>query len=78
MSEQRCTECAHAYWQRTAKGILHQSGDGKCNVEIDPLPTLAKCMSWAVTPRRVGGWINRRRANHSDCPLFAPNEGDKS
>lgn len=77
MSEQRCTECTHALWRRTANGRLHQSGDGECIVEIAPMPTMPKCMSWAITPRRVGGWINRRAANHLDCPLFAPKEEGK-
>jgi hypothetical protein len=74
MSEQRCTECAHAHWKKTDKGRLHQSGDGKCVVKIAALPTLSKCMSWAITPRHIGGWINRWRANYSDCPLFQPKE----
>ena len=74
MSEQRCTECAHAHWQKTDKGRLHQSGDGKCVVKIAPLPTLSKAMRWGITPNYFGVWINRWRANHSDCPLFAPKE----
>jgi|694.fasta_scaffold147783_4 hypothetical protein len=74
MSEQRCTECAHALWRVTANGRLHPSGDGRCAAEIAPLPTLPKCRSWAINPRNVGGWINRRQANHSDCPLFEPKE----
>lgn len=76
MSEQRCTTCAHAAWQRTDKGRLHQSGDGKCVAKIAALPTLAKAMWWSSTstPQYCGGWINRRRANHSDCPLFQPKE----
>ena len=74
MSEQRCTECAHAHWQRTGKGRLHQSGDGMCIVKPAPVPLLPKCMSQRITTLSLGGWINRRRANHSDCPLFAPKE----
>ena len=77
MSEQRCTECAHAHWQRTGKGRLHQSGDGECTVKIAPFPTLPKCSSWVIATRNPGGWINRRRANHSDCPLFSPKEEAK-
>ena len=74
MTGQRCTECAHALWNRTAKGRLHSSGDGKCVAKIAPPPTLPKAIRWAVTPRVVGGWINRRQANHSNCPLFQPKE----
>lgn len=77
MSEQRCTECTHALWRRTANGRLHQSGDGECIVKIAPLPTLPKCSSWVIAKRNPGGWINRWSANHTDCPLFALKEGGR-
>lgn len=74
MSEQRCTECAHAHWQVTASGMLHRSGDGMCIVKPAPVPILPKCMPQRGTTSNLGGWINRRIANHSDCPLFRPKE----
>ena len=77
MSEQRCTECAHAHWRVTASGTLHRSCDGMCIVKPDPVPTLPKCMPQRITTPNLGGWINRRVANHSDCPLFAPKEEAK-
>ena len=66
-----CTNCAYAKWDKTTKGKLHPSGDGKCTFEykINKLPA---SMYWVgSTPNPAGGLINRRVELKYHCPYFS-------
>ena len=74
-----CTNCKFASWQRTAKGTLHPSGEGRCTWQgwtKWKLPaafyyTSNRDMRSVPTPR--GGQINRRTPiKASECQLFQP------
>lgn len=59
--------CKHANWNRTAKGNLHPSGDGRCEFPYEPSP-LPASMYWIGFSIRGGGYINRRGERTKSCP----------
>ena len=69
----RCNDCKHAEWERTAKGRLHPSGDGKCRYpyKVPPLPA---CMQWpsmsGKAPSPSFGYINRREELKEHCVYY--------
>lgn len=65
-----CLKCVHAKWQRTEKGRLHPSGDGRCeyHYEVKKLPS---AFYWpGVAPYPCGGYINRREEHKEHCVYF--------
>jgi len=64
-----CTHCKYAKWQRTTKGALHPSGDGRCGFEYK-LPPLPACMYWISVQIPSGGSINRREDMKDHCVYF--------
>lgn len=66
-----CTKCFYAQWERTEKGRLHPSGDGKCSYQCVDLPPLPAAMYWiGGVPSPSGGYINRRKTWRSECPYY--------
>jgi len=74
-----CNDCKFAEWQRTAKGRLHPSGNGKCTWKgwkewkmpaSFYYPSQANMRSVAAPD---GGYINRKTPHSaSECSLFEP------
>jgi len=64
-----CTDCKHAYWQRTAAGKLHPSGAGQCTKEYRQ-PPLPASMYWITLPYVSGGHINRGEDLKTHCTYF--------
>jgi hypothetical protein len=66
-----CLDCKYAVWDRTAKGRLHPSGEGKCTYPYK-VPELPKSMYWigGIPPSQCGGYISRKKELKDHCAYY--------
>ncbi|HHT9146506.1 MAG TPA: hypothetical protein ACFYD4_12685 [Candidatus Wunengus sp. YC61] len=69
-----CNDCKNAVWQKTEKGRLHPSGEGRCNYDYK-IPQLPESFYWIISsPRPSGGQINRREELKGHCVYWGDND----